>query len=142
MYEAKTRPTESSVAGYIDAIEDESRRKDCSELARLMGRVTGCRPKMWGTSIVGFDQYHYRYASGHEGDSCIVGFSSRKGDISVYMVAGHEGGEALLAELGKHRIGKACLYLKRLSDVSLPVLEQLLSRAVAETRRRYPRAPN
>ena len=71
-----------------------------------------------------------------------MGFSSRKGDISVYMVAGHEGAEALLAELGKHRIGKACLYLKRLSDVSLPVLEQLLSRAVAETWRRYPRAPN
>ena len=91
MYEAKTRPTESSVAGYLAAIEDESRRKDCRELAGLMGRVTGCKPKMWGTSIVGFDQYHYRYASGHEGDSCIGGFSSRKGDIGVYMVAGYEG---------------------------------------------------
>lgn len=141
MYEAKTKPTSASVSAYLDAIEDEGRRKDCKELAKLMTKVTGCKPKMWGTSIVGFDQYHYKYASGHEGDSCIVGFSSRKGDISVYMVAGYEGAEDVLAELGKHKLGKACLYLKRLSDIRLPVLERLLIRAVAETKRRYPTAP-
>lgn len=141
MYEAKTKPTESSVSAYLDAIEDEGRRKDCKELAKLMTRVTGCKPKMWGTSIVGFDQYHYKYASGHQGDACIVGFSSRKGDLSVYMFAGYEGAEGLLAELGKHKLGKACLYLKRLSDVRMPVLEKLLARAVAEIRRRYPAAP-
>jgi hypothetical protein len=141
MYEAKTKPTESSVSAYLDAIEDEGRRKDCKELAKLMTRVTGCEPKMWGTSIVGFDQYHYKYASGHQGDACIVGFSSRKGDLSVFMVAGYEGAEGLLAELGKHKLGKACLYVKRLSDVRMPVLEKLLARAVAEIRRRYPAAP-
>lgn len=141
MYEAKTKPTESSVSAYLDAIEDEGRRKDCKELAKLMTKVTGCKPKMWGTSIVGFDQYHYKYASGHQGDACIVGFSSRKGDLSVYMFAGYEGAEGLLAELGKHKLGKACLYLKRLSDVRMPVLEKLLARAVAEIRRRYPAAP-
>ena len=108
----------------------------------LMKRVTGCPPKMWGTGIVGFDRYHYTYASGHEGDSCVVGFSSRKGDISVYLVAGYDGAEAreLLAQLGKHKIGKACLYVKRLSDIQLPVLERLVMISVAETRRRYPQA--
>jgi hypothetical protein len=140
MYEAKTKPTDLSVAAYLEAIEDASRRRDCMELAALMRRVTGCEPKMWGSSIVGFDSYHYRYASGHEGDSCVVGFSSRKGDISVYLLAGYEGAEALLAQLGKHKIGKACLYIKRLADVQLPILDQLVVRSVAEIKRRYPQA--
>jgi hypothetical protein len=141
MYEAKTKPTSASVAAYLDAIEDESRRKDCKELAKLMRSVTGCKAKLWGPSIVGFDQYHYKYASGHEGDACVVGFSSRKQDISVYMFAGYEGAEALLSTLGKHKLGKACLYIKRLSDIELPVLEKLLVRAVAEIKRRYPVKP-
>ncbi len=93
---------------------------------------------MWGTSIVGFDQYHYKYASGHEGDSCIIGFSARKGPISIYMVAGYDGAQDLLQQLGKHKIGKACLYINKLADVKLSVLEQLLVRALAETKRRYP----
>jgi hypothetical protein len=138
MAEAKTRPTDQSVAAYLDAIDDEGRRKDCTELMTLMKRVTGCAPKMWGTSIVGFDQYHYRYDSGREGDCCILGFSSRKGPISVYIVAGYEGAEDMLAQLGKHKVGKACLYINKLADVKLPVLEKLLVRAVAATRKRYP----
>ena len=138
MAEAKTQPTTQSVASYFEAIDDDARRKDCKELAALMKRVTSCAPTMWGTSIVGFDQYHYRYASGHEGDSCVVGFSARKGPISVYMAAGYEGAQDLLQQLGKHKIGKACLYINKLADVKLPVLEQLLVRAVAETKRRYP----
>lgn len=139
MYQAKTKPTAASVSAYIDAIENESRRTDCRQLVKIMGRVTRCKPKMWGTSIVGFDQYHYKYASGHEGEACIVGFSSRQGVISVYMAAGYDSAEALLAKLGKHKIGNACLYIKQLSDVRVPVLEELLARAVAETKRRYPR---
>ena len=97
---------------------------------------------MWGTSIVGFDRHHYKYASGHEGDSYVVGFSSRKGEISVHLFAGYESTEAkaLLAQLGKHRIGKACLYLKRLSDVELPILEELVACSVAATKRHYPQA--
>ena len=141
MYEAKTKPTNLSVEAYLSAIEDETRRKDCEELVSLMKRVTGCSPTMWGTSIVGFDSYHYRYASGHEGESCVVGFSSRKGDISVYLLGGYESPETqeLLARLGKHKIGKACLYIKRLSDIQLPVLERLVINSVAETRLRYPK---
>jgi hypothetical protein len=141
VYKAKTKPTGISVTAYLSAIEDELRRRDCQTLVSLMERVTGCAPKMWGTSIVGFDSYPYKYESGHEGDSCVIGFSARKGDLSVYLLAGYEETETkeLLAQLGKHKIGKACLYLRRLEDVQLPVLEKLVSRSVAEIRRRYPK---
>jgi len=142
--EAKTKPTTVSVTAILAAIEDAERRKDCKTLNAMMKRATGCPGKMWGASIVGFDTYHYKYASGHEGDSCVVGFSSRKSDISIYLLAGYETGETkkLLAKLGKHKIGKACLYIKRLSDVDLAVLEQLVVRSVAYIKRQYPqRAP-
>lgn len=140
MSEAKTKPTPASVATYLAAIEDETRRQDCEALVTLMQRITGCPPVLWGTSIVGFDQYHYKYASGHEGDACVIGFSSRKGDISVYLLTGYDGAEkqALLARLGRHKIGKACLYIRRLADVDLSVLEELATRSVAETKTRYP----
>ena len=138
MAEAKTQPTTQSVSSYLEDIDDDARRKDCKQLAALMKRVTGRAPVMWGTSIVGFDRYHYTYASGHKGQSCVVGFSARKGPISVYVSAGYDGAEDLLQQLGKHKIGKACLYINKLADVKLPVLEQLLVRAVAETKRRYP----
>lgn len=130
--------TEASVARFLDAVADEERRRDCQTLVSLMSRVTGCPPRMWGSSIVGFDRYPYRYASGHQGESCVVGFSPRKGDLSVYRLAGYEAPEtqALLARLGKHKTGQACLYLKRLADVQLPVLEELVARSVAETRSR------
>ena len=142
MYETKTKPLGHSVTAYLAAIEDETRRKDCKQLVALMKRVTGCPPKMWGTGIVGFDSYHYKYASGHEGDASVVGFASRKGDISVYLMCGSESAESkvLLAQLGKHKMAKACLYLKRLSDINLAVLEQLVSNSVADIRRRYPKA--
>lgn len=140
-YEAKTKPTKLSVAAYIAGIADDTRRKDCKQLVTIMKRVTGCPPKMWGTAIVGFDSYDYKYASGHEGSSCVVGFSPRKGDLSVYLLGGYASPEAKqnLAKLGKHKIGKACLYLKRLSDVDLKVLEQMVASSVADTRKRYPK---
>lgn len=140
MYEAKTKPTDSSVRAYLAAIEDPARRADCETLCVMMDAATGCPAVMWGTSIVGFDRYHYRYESGHEGDACVVGFASRKGDISVYLLAGydHPDVKAMLSRLGKHKTGKACLYIKRLSDVDIPVLEQLVAYSVADTRRRYP----
>lgn len=139
MYEAKTKPTSQHVVDYLNAIDDESRRKDCKKLSSLMKRATGAAPKMWGTSIVGFGTFHYKYASGHEGDTCMVGFSSRKGDISVYLLGGFESApaKALLAQLGPHKIGKACLYLKRLDAIQLPVLEQLVALSIADTRRRH-----
>lgn len=138
MTEAKTRQTDLSVDAYLDAIADVARRKDCRELITLMSAVTKCEPKMWGTGIVGFGTYHYTYASGHDGDACLTGFASRKGDISIYLMCGFDGDEALFAKLGKHKMGKACLYVRHLSDIELPVLEQLVFHSVSEVKRRYP----
>jgi hypothetical protein len=137
MAENKTKPTEASVASYLAAIEDEARRNDCEALAKLMTKATQEQPTMWGTSIVGFGSYHYKYASGREGDSCLTGFASRKGDISIYLMASFPGNEELLAKLGKHKMGKGCLYVRKLSDVDLNVLEQLVVGAVAEQKHRY-----
>lgn len=137
MAELKTKPTGHSAKAHLDAIEDESRRRECRAIAAIMRRATGCAPKMWGTSIVGFGSYHYRYDSGREGDWCATGFSSRKGDISVYLMAAGPRQAKLLAQLGKHRMGKSCLYIRRLSDIDLAVLEQLVDDSLAEIRRRY-----
>ena len=137
MAKNKTKATRASVEGYVSAIADETRREDCEALVKLMTRATKQRPKMWGTSIVGFGSYHYKYESGREGDSCLTGFSSRKGDISVYLVASFPGQEQLLSQLGKHKMGGGCLYIRKLSDVDLKVLEQLVAGSVAERKRRY-----
>ena len=138
MTEPKTKATGASVDNYIDAIGDEQRRDDCRTLVKLMSKITGEPPVMWGTGIVGFGNYHYRYASGHEGDSCLAGFASRKGDISIYVTAGFEGREPLLAKLGKHKAGKVCLYVKRLADIDLERLESIVKGSVVEMKRRYP----
>jgi hypothetical protein len=137
MAENKTKMTEASVDGYLAAIQDESRRKDCEALSALMAKATQQPPKMWGTSIVGFGSYHYKYESGREGDSCLVGFSSRKGDITLYLVASFPGQQELLAKLGKHKLGKGCLYIRKLSDVDTGVLEQLVSGAAAQRQRNH-----
>ncbi len=137
MTENKTKATEASVEDYFAAIGDEARRKDCEALARMMTKVTKQPPKMWGASIVGFGSYHYRYESGREGDSCLAGFASRKGDISVYLTADVLGQGELLSKLGRHKIGKGCLYLRKLGDVDLKVLEQLVVGALAERKSRY-----
>jgi len=132
--ENKTKPTETSVATYLAGIQDEARRKDCEVLTKLMTKATKEKPQMWGTSIVGFGTYHYRYESGREGDTCLVGFSSRKGDISVYGLNSSPEHEKLLAQLGKHKMGKGCLYISRMSDVDRGVLERLIVSSVAEKR--------
>ena len=137
MVELKTKQTDSSVQAYLEAIDDEQRRRDCMTITEIMQHVTGEEPKMWGTSIVGFGSYHYKYESGHEGDACLVGFASRKSDISIYIMSVFEGRERLLAELGKHKTAKACLYIKRLSDIQIPVLEKLVAESFAEKQRRH-----
>ena len=137
MAENKTKETDASVEAYLAAIEDEVRRAECRALAKLMTKITKLPPRMWGTSIVGFGSYHYRYASGREGNAGLTGFSSRKGSIAVYLVASFEGQNELLAQLGRHKMGKACLYIRRLADVKLKLLEQLVAGSVAEIRRRY-----
>ena len=135
--ENKTKATDVSVEDYLAAINDEARRKDCEALADLMAKATKQPPRMWGASIVGFGSYHYRYASGREGDTCVVGFSSRKGDISVYGLNGAAGAAGLLSRLGKHKAGKGCVYIKRLSDVDLKVLEKLVAGAAAGRKREH-----
>ena len=131
MAEPKTQPTKASVAAFIAAIPDERRRKDCEAVAKLMQAATGAKPVLWGTSIVGFGTYRYRYASGREGDWPVTGFSPRKNDLTLYVMPGFERYADLLARLGRHRTGKSCLYLKKLADVDLAVLRQILARSVA-----------
>jgi len=137
MAENKTKPTDASVDDYIEAIESEERRNDCRILVKLMTMVTRHKPVMWGPSIVGFGSYHYKYDSGREGDFFLTGFSSRKGETSVYLVGSGSDRENLLKRLGKHKMGKACLYIRKLRDIDLIILEQLISGSVAEVKRRY-----
>jgi hypothetical protein len=129
MAENKTRATEASVQSYLKSIVDPARRIDCEALTELMSKATKQSPKMWGTSIVGFGSYHYKYESGREGDSCLVGFSSRKGDISIYGLNAAPGHTELMSRLGKHKIGKGCLYIRSLAEVDLKVLEKLVADA-------------
>src|SRR5215831_11588942 len=115
MADNKTKPDTTGLSNYLAAIPDDARRKDCEALAKLMTKATKEKPMMWGTSIVGFGTHHYRYASGREGDTCMVGFSSRKGDISLYGLNSSREHDKLLAQLGKHKTGKGCLYISKLS---------------------------
>jgi hypothetical protein len=136
MADLKTRPTGGDVDAFVRAIADETRREDCLKLLELMGRVTGVAPRMWGSSIVGFGSYHYQYASGREGDWFLTGFSPRKRDLTLYIMAGFEGYGDLLARLGPHRTGKSCLYVKRLADLDLEVLEALVAASVKHMQER------
>jgi len=137
MAENKTKETAASVDAYLAAIKDEERRKDCTALTKLMAKATKHPPRMWGSSIVGFGSYHYRYESGREGDMCLVGFSSRKGDSSLYGLSSAPGHGELIPKLGKHRAGKSCLYIRKLSDVDLEVLEKLVADASAEKKHQH-----
>jgi len=134
----KTKPTEVSAESHIAAIKNEEQRNDAQTLVALMRRVTKQEPTMWGPSIVGFGSYHYKYASGHEGDSALTGFAVRGSEFVVYIAESFEGRDVLLAKLGKHRTGKVCVYFKRLANVDLKVLETLVTRSMADTKRRYP----
>ena len=124
MTELKTKPNEASVDEFLTKTDDVT-RKDCYTLIGLMEKITGEKAKMWGPAIIGFGQYHYKYASGHEGDICKIGFSPRKGNLSLYVLGGAEGQNALLEKLGKHKAGKGCLYIKKLSDINMEVLETM-----------------
>ncbi len=139
-YEAKTKPTKMSPIQFIAGIEDESLRSDCRVIMKLMKSVTGEPPKMWGPSIIGFGSYHYKYASGHEGDACLVGFAPRKPNMVLYVMAGFTRRNALLAKLGKHKTGKACLYIRSLKDIDMQVLESLVTESVRYMRELYPKA--
>lgn len=137
MAEQKTKPTAQAVESFLDKIESEQVRDDCAVLIKIMKKATGAPPKMWGPSIIGFGQYHYTYDSGHEGDSCLVGFSPRKANISLYVM-GSDKRERLLEKLGKHKAAKGCVYIKKLEDVNLTVLEELVKSSVEALRKKYP----
>ena len=138
MPDLKTRPNDASVEAFIDAVDHPRRREDARVLLDLMGRVTGEDPVMWGTSIVGFGSCRYRYASGQAGDWPIAGFSPRRQSLSIYIMPGFEAYGDLLSRLGKHKTGKSCLYVNKLADVDMDVLEALARAAVAGMKRRYP----
>ena len=132
MAELKTKATDKSVDKFINKIPDEERRQDCFAIAKMMEEITGQKPKMWGASIVGFGSYHYKYASGHEGDWPVIGFSPRKKDLTLYLMMGFEKHQDLMKQLGKHSTGKACLYIKRLSDIHVPTLKKLMKTSVKQ----------
>lgn len=134
MAELKTKKTEASVADFLDAIPDAARRADCRALAKIMQKATGKKPKMWGASIVGFGDYHYKYESGREGDFFEIGFASRKQDLTLYFMAGVAQYGALRKKLGKHKTGKGCLYIKSLGDVDVVALTALAVQSVKDLR--------
>jgi hypothetical protein len=134
-YELKTKETAVSVEKFLAGV-DAAQQDDCRTLVKMMREASGHEPKMWGPSIVGFGQYHYKYASGHEGDMCELGFSPRKRELSLYLTCDLGDFRSELAKLGKHRAGKGCLYVKRLADVDLVVLRQMIAKSLAETRKR------
>ena len=137
MAELKTKSTAASVEEFINHINDNSRRRDCQTLLQLMQEVTGIAPKMWGGSIVGFGSYHYRYASGREGDWFLTGFSPRKQDLTIYIMSGFDRYNELLSRLGRFKTGKSCLYIKRLEDIDLDLLKQLITASVADMKQQY-----
>ena len=137
MAEAKTKPTSVSVADYLAAKASPEQLADCRALMALLKKVTKQSPKMWGPSIVGYGSYSYKYESGRTGESCLTGFAVRGKELVVYLVAESSNQQALLARLGKHKMGKAGLYFKRLADLDAKILETLISESVAETKRRH-----
>ncbi len=130
MSELKTKPNDGSVAAYLNSIEHDRKRADSWKILELMQEVTGAEPKMWGDSIVGFGNYRYKYASGREGDWFLTGFAPRKQNLTLYIMAGFDQYDELLEKLGKHKTGKSCLYINKLADIDLDVLENLVHQSV------------
>ena len=137
MADLKTKQNKASVATFLGAIEDKQQLSDARKLSAMMRTATGSRAKMWGASIVGFGSYHYKYASGHEGDCFVTGYSPRKQNLSIYIMAGFSGCDKLMAKLGKHKTGKSCLYIKRLDDVDEVVLNTLIEKSVKYMQGKY-----
>jgi hypothetical protein len=131
MAELKTQKTDASVEEYLNAVEDEGKRKDSFAILDLMREVTGEEPAMWGSSIIGFGSYRYKYASGREGEWFVTGFAPRKRNLTLYIMSGFDDYDALLADLGKYKTGKSCLYVNKLEDIDLDTLRELVKRSVA-----------
>lgn len=138
MAEPKTKKNRKSVEKFLDGVESEQRREDCFTVLELMQKVTGCKPAMWGDSLVGFGSYHYKYASGREGEWFVTGFSPRKQDLTLYIMSGFSKQGELMEKLGKFKTGKACLYIKKLEDIHLPTLRKLVKESVVHLKKQYP----
>ncbi len=132
MAEAKTKPTRDSVAAFLAKIPEAKRREDCKAVAKLMTEVTGEKPEMWGSAIVGFGRHRYKYDNGREGEWPVSGFSPRKSELTLYIMAGFEHFPDVMKRLGKYRTGKACLYIKKLEDIDMKVLKELVTKSVAK----------
>jgi hypothetical protein len=137
MAELKTRPTKQSVTAFLKTVTDDQKREDAGVVIEIMRAATKTDPVMWGTSIIGFGTYHYKYAGGREGDWPIVGLSPRKQNLVLYIMPGFDEYGDLLAKLGKHTTGASCLYIKRLSDIDLPTLKAIVKLSVASMKKRY-----
>jgi hypothetical protein len=138
MAELKTQKTDASVEDFLNAVEDERKRKDSFVILDLMREVTGEEPAMWGPSIIGFGSYHYKYASGREGEWFLVGFAPRKRNLTLYIMSGFDNYDALLADLGKYKTGKSCLYVNKLEDIDLDTLRELVKQSVTHMKETNP----
>lgn len=138
MAKNKTTETQNSVIDFINAVESEGKRNDAFELLKIIQEITGFEPKMWGPSIIGFGTYHYKYGSGHEGDAPLAGFSPRKAAMTVYFYLPEEKREALLSQLGKHTSSKACIYIKKLADIDIETLKEIILLSIKYTQKLYP----
>ena len=138
MAKNKTTETTASVTDFINSVTNETKRADSYELIKLIEQQTGLKAKMWGSGIVGFGSYHYQYESGHKGDAPLVGFSPRSSAITLYLYFAEERKEKLLQQLGKHKTGKGCIYVKKLSDVNVDVLKEMITESVMYIRTKYP----
>ena len=136
-YELKTKATATTPKDFIAAMEDGPRKADAEVLLKWMTKVTGLKPKMWGPSIIGFGRYAYTYDSGHSGEMCMTGFSPRKANMVLYILPGYTDISDKLARLGKHKIGKSCLYINKLADVDMKVLEEIVLFGVAQMRKNH-----
>ncbi|TRX35784.1 DUF1801 domain-containing protein [Flavobacterium sp. ZT3R18] len=134
----KTVETENSVAAFLATISDAKRCEDCTFIIDLLTRLSGFEPKMWGSSIVGFGIYNYKYESGHTGNAPLAGIASRKNAITIYLASNFEEKEALLSQLGKHRSSKACLYIQKLEDIDIAILSQLAKKSIEQIKQLYP----
>ena len=138
MAKNKTIETENSVSVFLASISDIKRREDCVSIIDLLNNLSGFEPKMWGTAIVGFGIYNYKYESGHEGNAPLVGLASRQNAITIYLASGFDEKETLLSQLGKHKSSKACLYIQKLEDIDIAVLSQLVQKSISHIKELYP----
>ena len=137
MAQNKTQPTTQSVTAFLNTVKDDTKRNDSFTLLRIMKEITGADPVLWGNSLIGFGKTHYKYKSGREGDWFLVGFAPRVQSLTIYIMPGFERYETLMKQLGKHKTGKSCLYIKKLEDIDMNILKELITQSATHTKAFY-----